>query len=195
MGASVHTEELPLALETAKLLKAGAVWINAHNLFDAAAGFGGYKQSGFGRDGGREGLLEYVKPSWEPVLEECLNVDVDMASFGSKYEADGPMMKDDNSDNDLRIDHTYKLYYGGAQKRPDGAYSCIITSLDKSLSVAVGMSNRKDVRNAVEIANKAQPGWSKKSGFNRSQILYYIAENLELRKEEFANKLGNLKKY
>ena len=34
-------------------------------MFDAAAGFGGYRQSGFGRDGGREGLFEYVKPAWQ----------------------------------------------------------------------------------------------------------------------------------
>ena len=49
LGASVHSEKLPLALETAKHIKAGTVWINCHNMFDAAAGFGGYKQSGFGR--------------------------------------------------------------------------------------------------------------------------------------------------
>ena len=66
LGASVHSEKLPLALETAKHIKAGTVWINCHNLFDAAAGFGGYKQSGFGRDGGQEGLYEYVKPKWMP---------------------------------------------------------------------------------------------------------------------------------
>ena len=35
-------------------LKAGACWVNCHNLFDAAAGFGGYRESGFGRDGGKE---------------------------------------------------------------------------------------------------------------------------------------------
>ncbi len=46
-------------------IKAGTCWINAHNLFDAAAGFGGYKESGFGRDGGKEGLYEYAKPAWQ----------------------------------------------------------------------------------------------------------------------------------
>jgi aldehyde dehydrogenase (NAD+) len=50
----VWTENVPLALEVALGIKAGTVWINCHNLFDAAAGFGGYKQSGFGRDGGKE---------------------------------------------------------------------------------------------------------------------------------------------
>ena len=56
----------------------------------------------------------------------------------------------------------------------------------------VGQSNRKDVRNAVEAALKAQPGWEKRSGFNRAQILYYIAENLEMRSLEFAKRLADL---
>ena len=56
----------------------------------------------------------------------------------------------------------------------------------------VGQSNRKDVRNAVEAALKAQPGWEKRSGFNRAQILYYIAENLEMRSVEFAKRLADL---
>ena len=54
LAASVWTENIGLGLEVALLLKAGSVWINSHNLFDAAAGFGGYRQSGFGRDGGKE---------------------------------------------------------------------------------------------------------------------------------------------
>ena len=54
LAGSVWTENISLAMEVALLVKAGAIWINAHNLFDAAAGFGGYKQSGFGRDGGKE---------------------------------------------------------------------------------------------------------------------------------------------
>jgi len=54
LAASVWTENIGLALEVALLLKAGSVWVNSHNLFDAAAGFGGYRQSGFGRDGGKE---------------------------------------------------------------------------------------------------------------------------------------------
>lgn len=45
------------------------------------------------------------------------------------------------------------------------------------------------MRNAVEAASKAQPGWEKRSGFNRSQILYYWAENLEQRREEIVQHL------
>jgi aldehyde dehydrogenase (NAD+) len=65
LGASVWTENMAMALEVALMIKAGTVWVNAHNLFDAAAGFGGFRESGFGRDGGKEGLLEYLKPRWQ----------------------------------------------------------------------------------------------------------------------------------
>ena len=48
------TENLAVALEVFLSIRAGACWVNAHNLFDAAAGFGRYHESGFGRDGGKE---------------------------------------------------------------------------------------------------------------------------------------------
>ncbi|KAK8731823.1 hypothetical protein OTU49_007282, partial [Cherax quadricarinatus] len=48
---------------------------------------------------------------------------------------------------------------------------------------------RKDVRNAAEAASKAQPAWEKRTGFNRSQILFYWAENLEQRRQEFIDHL------
>lgn len=54
LASSVWTENVNLALEMAISIKAGVCWINSHNLFDAAAGFGGYRESGFGRDGGKE---------------------------------------------------------------------------------------------------------------------------------------------
>ena len=65
LAGSVHTERIGLALETAIQIKAGVIWINCHNMFDAAAGFGGYKESGFGREGGKEGLFLYVRPTWQ----------------------------------------------------------------------------------------------------------------------------------
>src|SRR6266542_66501 len=65
LAASVWTENINLALDVAPQLKAGVVWINSTNLFDAASGFGGYRESGFGREGGKEGMGEYVKPERE----------------------------------------------------------------------------------------------------------------------------------
>lgn len=191
LGASVHSEQLPLALETAKHIQAGAVWINCHNMFDAAAGFGGYKQSGFGRDGGKEGLFEYVKPAWQPKIRVS-NLNFDLTKFGASYTADGPAINGHGSD-EISVDRTFKLYYGGAQKRPDGNYSRIVRSVEGKVMAQIGESNRKDVRNAVEAAAKAQPGWAKKSPFNRQQILYYIAENLNIRKRGFARRLVELK--
>src|SRR5207253_6041890 len=61
LAASVWSENINLALDVASKLKAGTVWINSTNLFDAASGFGGYRESGFGREGGKEGLYEYVR--------------------------------------------------------------------------------------------------------------------------------------
>ena len=193
LGASVHSDQLPLALETAKhIMAAGTVWINCHNMFDAAAGFGGFKQSGYGRDGGKEGLYEYVKPAWQEKvrLEE---VKVDLAKFGAAYKADGPGLNGGNGESGSdQVDRTYKLYYGGSQKRPDGNYSRVIRNVEGRVMAQVGESNRKDVRNAVEAARKAQPGWAKKSPFNRQQILYYIAENLDIRRRGFARMLVDL---
>src|SRR3954466_14161890 len=61
LAASLWTENINLALDIAPKIKAGVVWVNSTNMFDAAAGFGGYRESGFGREGGREGMWEYVK--------------------------------------------------------------------------------------------------------------------------------------
>src|SRR5690554_6557136 len=65
LAASVWSENLDLALDVASQLKAGVVWVNSTNMFDAAAGFGGYRESGYGREGGREGMFEYLVPDWK----------------------------------------------------------------------------------------------------------------------------------
>ncbi|HEY6409035.1 MAG TPA: aldehyde dehydrogenase family protein, partial [Ktedonobacteraceae bacterium] len=65
LAASIWSENINLALDIAPKLKAGSVWVNCTNMFDASSGFGGYRESGFGREGGKEGLYEYVRPAWE----------------------------------------------------------------------------------------------------------------------------------
>ena len=66
-------------------------------MFDAAAGFGGYKQSGYGRDGGKEGLYEYVKPVWQSRIR-VKDLDMDLKKFGSAYIADGPGINGSNGE-------------------------------------------------------------------------------------------------
>src|ERR1700744_2941370 len=62
LAASIWTENVNLALDIAPKIKAGVVWVNCTNVFDAASGFGGYRESGFGREGGAEGMYEYLAP-------------------------------------------------------------------------------------------------------------------------------------
>jgi aldehyde dehydrogenase (NAD+) len=174
LAASVWTENVNLALGVAPKLKAGTVWINCTNAFDAASGFGGYRESGFGREGGIEGLWDFVKPSWE-------------AQYKKKpFELPtGPAAK---KRPETGIDRTAKLYIGGKQARPDSGYSIVIDDPAGCRIGEVGEGNRKDIRNAVEAAGKAS-GWAGATGHLKAQILYYIAENLIQRKTEFAARI------
>jgi aldehyde dehydrogenase (NAD+) len=173
LAACVWSENINVALHVAAQLKAGVVWVNCTNLFDASCGFGGYRESGFGREGGREGILEYLQPSWfknAPKLAvahaPATPQPVDMPEAGTPA-----------------IDRTVKLYIGGKQVRPDSGYSMEARSADGRLLGEASLGNRKDIRNAVEAAHKAQ-AWAKAPAHNRAQVLYYCAENLSQRRDE-----------
>jgi aldehyde dehydrogenase (NAD+) len=187
LAASIWTENVNLALDLAAKIKAGTVWINSTNLFDAASGFGGYRESGFGREGGKEGLWEYVQPRWK--AEGSARSERDIKDSKDKKD------KKDDGDTDAApaglpaIDRTAKMYIGGKQTRPDGEYSRKVLGSGGKLIGEVGEGNRKDIRNAVEAARKAAPGWAKATAHNKAQILYYIAENLGARREEIAHRL------
>ncbi|UWP89522.1 aldehyde dehydrogenase family protein [Aliiroseovarius crassostreae] len=171
LAATVWTENVNLALDIAPKLVAGVVWVNGTNMFDAAAGFGGVRESGFGREGGWEGLLAYTKPkgtttALKPIAAEAAPKDAKVDT----------------------LDRTAKFYVGGKQTRPDGGYSQAVWSSKGALLGHVGIANRKDVRNAVEAAHAAK-GWAKSTAHLRAQILYYIGENLSARAEEFAARI------
>jgi len=185
LAASVWSDNLNLALDIAPNIKAGVVWVNSTNLFDAAAGFGGYRESGFGREGGKEGLYEYLIPTWlkdAPELED--------APAAADNAVDTVIASSvPTGHSALSIDRTAKLYIGGKQARPDGGYSYAVTSPDGKYVGDVSDGNRKDIRNAVEAARKAS-SWTKATAHNRAQVLYYVAENLDARASEFANRLA-----
>ena len=179
LAASIWSENINLALDVAPRIKAGVVWINCTNQFDAAVGFGGYRDSGFGREGGREGMYEYLKP---------------VAEFSGSISrpAAKPATATAGSPRDLpAIDRTAKLYIGGKQARPDGGYSLAVYGPAGDLLGQVGAGNRKDIRNAVEAARKAT-AWSGATTHNRAQVIYYIAENLAARAGEFRGRIRDM---
>ena len=80
----------------------------------------------------------------------------------------------------LPVKKTYKLFIGGAFPRSESGR----TYEAEGQNVARG--SRKDARDAVQAARKAQPGWAKATAYNRGQVLYRLAEMVEARKAEFA---------
>ncbi|MDP2959285.1 MAG: aldehyde dehydrogenase family protein [Longimicrobiales bacterium] len=185
LAASIWSENINLALDVAPKVKAGTVWINCTNMFDAASGFGGYRESGFGREGGMEGLWEYVKAGAEPAMPSS-RVGGKRRRVGSRIGTRGKPARDSALPP---VDRTAKLYVGGKQVRPDADLSLTVTGKDGRAVGEVGRGNRKDIRNAVEAARKAQAGWAARTAHNRAQILFYLAENLEARRDEFAERL------
>jgi aldehyde dehydrogenase (NAD+) len=186
LAASVWTENINLALDVAPKLKAGVVWVNCTNMFDAASGFGGYRESGFGREGGREGMYEYLKADWDGMR------DAGSVMRNPVPETTHPVSPIPHPESPLpAIDRTYKLFIGGKQVRPDQGYSRKIVGADGRVLGEVGEGNRKDIRNAVEAAHAAE-GWGPVSGHGRAQVLYYIAENLATRADEYAARIDAL---
>ncbi|MBO6716442.1 MAG: aldehyde dehydrogenase family protein [Rhizobiaceae bacterium] len=175
LAASVWSENINLALHAAPQLKAGVIWVNGTNMFDAACGFGGYRESGFGREGGREGMFEYLalksKPSTalkeKPAEEPAEAVSADF------------------------IDRTPKLFIGGKQARPDGNYAYRVLDSKGRLAGEAGLGNRKDIREAVAAAQKCT-AWPSATAFNRAQVLYFLGENLSIRADEMAARLVSL---
>jgi aldehyde dehydrogenase (NAD+) len=181
LAASVWTENINLALDVAPKIKAGVVWVNSSNLFDAAVGFGGYRESGFGREGGREGMYEYLQAPPIPAMAAPRDGRAKAKPRRAAREvAAAPM-----------IDRTPKLFIGGRQARSDAGGSRRIEGVAGELLGEVAEGNRKDIRNAVEAAHGAL-GWSRASGHARAQVLYYIAENLGARANEFAARIASM---
>jgi len=175
LACSIWSENINRALEVAAEVKAGIVWVNGANMFDAACGFGGYRESGFGREGGAEGMYAYLTPKndWN---------DGGSAVVPSAIAAP-------QSSELSGIDRTPKMFVGGKQARPDGGNTLLVFGKDGQIIGRIGDGNRKDVRNAVEAAFKASASYGGRTAYNRSQILYFLAENLSGRAEEFSDRL------
>lgn len=179
LAASIWSENINVALDLAARVKAGVIWINCTNMLDAGAGFGGYRESGFGREGAREGMYEYLVSDWEKALPSAKVAEAFVPSASpsgdDKIAVDG-------------IDRTMKNYIGGKQARPDGGYSYSVIGKGGAVIGQAGIGNRKDIRNAVEAATKAG-SWGAATAHNRAQVLYYLGENLDARRAQFVARL------
>ncbi len=179
LAASIWSENINQALDVAPKLSCGVIWINSANQFDAACGFGGVKESGFGREGGREGLYEYLKPAHLQIQQPLPELK--------------PLSNTTTAPVNLTngIDHTVKFYVGGRQVRPDSGHSYINYNAKGEVAGYVGAGNRKDIRNAVAAALKSAM-WNQQSGHLRAQIMYYLAENLAQRQAEWSQRLQEI---
>jgi aldehyde dehydrogenase (NAD+) len=202
LAASVWSENINVALDLAAQIKAGVVWVNCTNQFDAACGFGGYRESGYGREGGREGMLEYITPKWLHALpaapEKAVKIEVpdeDESRNETGGGSETPATAGQETGGTLLgpagwgIDRTVKQFIGGKQARPDSGYSFPVYEREGQLLGEAPLGNRKDIRNAVEAARNAA-GWARSSAHNRAQVLYYMAENIIQRRDEIAGRLA-----
>jgi aldehyde dehydrogenase (NAD+) len=203
LAASLWTENLNTALDIAPQVKAGTVWINCTNVFDAASGFGGYRESGFGREGGKEGLWEYVRRGEGGSAQgagrktQGARRRTQGAGRGGLGTGHGQRGEGRGLDRgawgsaEPGIDRTYKLYIGGKQARPDSGYSLTIDDAAGVRLGEVGLGSRKDLRNAVEAAHAAR-AWGKATAHLRAQVLYYLAENIGARADDFVRLIVRL---
>jgi aldehyde dehydrogenase (NAD+) len=200
LSASIWSQSIDLALDVASKLKAGVLWVNSTNLFDPASGFGGYRESGYGREGGKEGLFDYLRvirrdrprPEYKPA-----EADEDKPAWGDHTPSQLTMPLEGWEDKKgiPRIYRTPKMYIGGKQVLPDRTYTYAVLSPNGDVVGMVGDGNRKDIRDAVEAAyaaSMADPGWATSKGYKRSQYLYFIAENIYARRDDFVRRIMDM---
>ena len=172
LAACVWSENVNVALHVAAQLKAGVVWVNCTNLFDASCGFGGYRESGYGREGGKEGLLEFTcNCRGSRTLRNCLRLI--RLRLRVQKKSTSPQLRQSIA--------LVKLYIGGKQTRPDSGYSMEVrfhrrASVGRSF---FGKTAKTFVTPSKPPARRS--GWARASRShtaNRAQVLYYCAENL-----------------
>ena len=175
LSAGVWTEKGSRILWMAERLRAGVVWANTFNRFDPASPFGGYKESGFGREGGRHGLEPYS----EVRASEALPPAAAAARRHRRARARRPPLRE-RPVSRLPVKKTYKLFIGGGFPRSESGRTYDAEGQN------VARASRKDARDAVVAARKAQPGWASATAYNRGQVLYRLAEMMETRTADLA---------
>lgn len=181
-AASIWTEDLTLALESAKSLCLGSVWVNCHSVMDPALPICGRRESGNCTDGGREGLYQFLRPSLSPSLPHSSPSSINYAAFGSVASK---FMIPEGFDPSS-VPRFYPQLVSGQLRKADSGCSRSVLAPGGAVLAHCPDGGRKDVRNAVEAATKVQPGWMKKSPATRSQSIYSLADSLDKRRRDMA---------
>ncbi|XP_026064265.1 aldehyde dehydrogenase family 16 member A1-like [Carassius auratus] len=182
-AASIWTEDLTLALESAKSLCVGSVWVNCHSVMDPALPLCGRRESGNCTDGGREGLYQFLRPSHSPSLPHSSPSSINYTGFGS---AASKFMIPEGFDPSRWCPSLYSQLVGGQLRKADSGCSRSVLAPGGAVLAHCPDGGRKDVRNAVEAAIKVQQGWMMKSPTARSQSLYSLADSLDKRRRDMA---------
>jgi acyl-CoA reductase-like NAD-dependent aldehyde dehydrogenase len=91
----------------------------------------------------------------------------------------------------IEVRKTYKLYIGGAFPRSESGRAYVVRGSDGTALANACRASRKDLRDAVRAARKAQPGWADKTAMNRGQVLYRVAELMEGRRDQFVAEVAS----
>ena len=193
LSAGIWTDKGSRILAVADRLRAGVIWANTFNRFDPASPFGGYKESGYGREGGRHGLAAYLAPgSSTPRARQTA------LAAGATAPAKAALPERPRGEEGgqamtrLAVPKTYKLYIGGKFPRSESGRTYEIETAKGDFVANVAKASRKDARDAIVAARGALKGWAGATAYNRGQVLYRIAELLEGRRAQFVDEITRL---
>nr|XP_023654391.1 aldehyde dehydrogenase family 16 member A1 [Paramormyrops kingsleyae] len=181
------TEDLTLALEAARGLSMGSVWLNSHSVLDPSLPISGAKESGNCTDGGREGLFQFLRPSTSCCLPPSSPLPMDYTTFGSTVS--GPSAPAEHK-SDQKVPRSFLQLVGGRLCKSDSGCNVAVRTAGGEVLAYCPDSGRKDVRDAVEAALKVQPGWMKKGPASRSQSLYRLSECLNSKRQDMTKSLS-----
>ena len=179
LSAGVWTEKGSRILWMVRKLKAGVVWANTFNRFDPTSPFGGYKESGFGREGGL--------PASTPTSASRI-ADV-AATAGAEPRPPPPNgrtpARTDASTPDRRPQDLQAVHRRRSSRGAESGRATSSTRPTARRSRTPCAASRKDLRDAVRAARGAYPGWADRTAMNRGQVLYRVAELMEGRRDQF----------
>ena len=176
LSAGVWTEKGSRILSMVKQLRAGVVWANTFNRFDPTSPFGGYKESGFGREGGRHGLLAYLDTGRG--TDRGCSRRTPAAAGTSANVALAP----ESASRYARP--TSSTSGGRSRARSRGARTWSAPRTARR-SPTPSAAHARTCAMRSRAARSAFPGWGGRTAMNRGQVLYRVAELMEGRRDQF----------